>query len=173
MKLLTGDTELISGCLEATRYNLDESDELYPLGLIIDTRSRFGAHLAIDMEMAGRPLQSHFEADRDINELRSKGTYQAALEKAAARVLDQNAAKEAVGEIPIALGVANRLSWEGTLRDYAAKVDDYYRENLEAIIALFRQCEAKLTFGDHPVVIIEPNQTAYLVVQSDLCTGPR
>jgi hypothetical protein len=52
-------------------------------------------------------------------------------------------------------------------------VDDYYRKHIEEIVSLFKQCEATLTAGQRPAAIIEPNQSAYLVLKmNDLGTGP-
>ncbi|HTU89530.1 MAG TPA: hypothetical protein VMF69_05480, partial [Gemmataceae bacterium] len=73
-----------------------------------------------------------------------------------------NDASAKTGDIPIALGITDRLSWEATLRNMAAQVDAYYRENLEAIIAMFKQLEAVLRSDLYPVAIIEPCQSACL-----------
>jgi len=164
-KLLGGDTERVDRCLENTRYNLQHCDEPYPMGLIIDTRSPFGLHLVIDMEIAGQDVSSGLEADAVIRDLRATGHYQAALEKAVATVVEEHDAEAKTGDIPIALGIADRLSWEATLRNIAAQVDDYYRENLEAIVAMFKQLEAVLRPDLYPVAIIEPGQTAYLTIK--------
>jgi hypothetical protein len=163
-QLLDGDTECVKRCLETTRDNLQHIDDPYPMGLIIDTRSPFGLHLVIDMELAGKGLSSGFEAEAVINKLRAKGGYQSALEKAVATLLAENEAKTKAGEIPISFGITNRLSWEARLRDYAAKVDDYYRDNLDGIVAMFKQLESVLRSDQYPVAIIEPYQTAYLTV---------
>lgn len=156
MRLFSGNTELLNRCLWDTLDNLRETDEPFPLGLVIDTRSSLGAHLAIDMEIAGETPRSYFETAAVINKLEATGEYQAALEKAAAIVLGNNEAKAKMGDIPIALGVADRLAWEATLRNYAVEVDDYYHQHIEEIVSLFNQCLATLTAGRCPVAIIEP-----------------
>jgi hypothetical protein len=109
MRLLFGNTELLNRCLWDILDNLRETDELFPLGLVIDTRSSFGAHLAIDMEMAGETPRSHFETAAIINKLEATGAYQAVLEKPAPTVLGNNETKAKTGDIPIALGVADHL----------------------------------------------------------------
>lgn len=169
MKILAGNTELLNESVEDIIGMLKDADDPFPLGMIIDTRSKFGAHLAIDIELAGEKPRSHFEAGKVIKSFQETGQYQAALDKAATTVLELNAAKKEKGEIPIYLGVADRLSWESKLREYAAQVDDYYRDNLEAIVSLFKQCEAKVTGSLCPVVVIEHYQTAYFLV--DLSRG--
>lgn len=170
-KLLGGDTERVDQCLETTRYNLQHSDVPYPMGLIIDTRSPFGLHLVIDMEIAGQGVSSGLEVDAVIRDLRATGQYQATLEKAVASVLEENDAKAKTGDIPITLGIADRLSWEATLRNYAAEVDNYYRENLEAIVAMFKQFEAVLRPDLYPVAIIEHCKIAYLTLKATI-KGP-
>lgn len=164
MNLLSENDDLMEVCLEGTRYNLLHTDEPFPLGLIIDTRSPFGAHMCIDMEIAGITVESALEANHVIRELQAKGHFQSALEKAAATVLEYNTAKEKTGDIPWVLGIASRLTWEDTLRNIAAKVDPYYREDLEAIVALFKQAEAALASGQYLATVIEPGQTWYIII---------
>ncbi len=165
-KLLGGDAALVDRCLETTWYNLQHIDDPYPMGLIIDTRSPFGLHLVIDMAIAGEGLRSHFEAEALISKLRDKGQYQSALERAIALIQEENDASEKAGEIPISFGITDRLSWEATLRNMAVKVDDYYRENLAELVAMFKQLESVLRSDLYPVAFIEPCQIAYMTLKA-------